>query len=66
MFSAAQTSGSGRSPPAKSMSTHLFVCPECTQEIEVNGPMREAILSGGCPVCAASAEAACFEALSEH
>lgn len=48
------------------MSTHLFVCPECTQEIEVNDPMREAILSGGCPVCAASAEAAYFEALPEH
>ncbi len=66
MFPAAETSGTGRSPPAQSMSTHLFVCPECTQEIEVNDPMREAILSGGCPVCAASAEAAYFEAVSEH
>lgn len=44
------------------MSTYIFVCPDCKQEIEVNTSMREAILSSGCPVCTRSAEAANFEA----
>lgn len=47
------------------MSTYLFVCPDCTQEIEVNASMREAILSSGCPVCTAAAETADFEAETE-
>lgn len=44
-----------------SMSTYIFACPECGQEIEVNAPMREAILSSGCPVCTEAAETAHFE-----
>ncbi len=43
------------------MSTHIFVCSGCGQEIEVNASMREAILASGCPVCTEPAEAACFE-----
>ncbi len=43
------------------MSTYIFVCPACTQEIEVNASMREAILSNGCPVCTETAETAHFE-----
>lgn len=45
------------------MSTYIFVCPGCEQEIEVNEPMREAILSSGCPVCAEGVEKAHFDAL---
>ena len=36
------------------MSRYEFTCPECGQEIEVNESMREATLTHGCPVCAAS------------
>lgn len=43
------------------MSTYIFACPECSQEIEVNTSMREAILSSGCPVCTEAAETADFE-----
>ncbi|WP_290818874.1 zinc ribbon domain-containing protein [Halovivax sp.] len=38
------------------MSEYEFVCPECAQEIEINGPMREAILANGCPVCSAAVD----------
>jgi predicted nucleic acid-binding Zn ribbon protein len=48
----------GRDP---TMSTYIFVCPDCKQEIEVNASMREAILSSGCPVCTESVETAHFE-----
>lgn len=44
------------------MSTYIFVCPDCKQEIEVNASMREAILSSGCPVCTGTVETAHFEA----
>ncbi|MFO7927495.1 MAG: DUF7560 family zinc ribbon protein [Halobacteriota archaeon] len=44
------------------MSTYIFVCPDCKQEIEVNASMREAILSSGCPVCTEAVETAHFEA----
>jgi len=35
------------------MKEYEYVCQECGQQIEVNGPMREAILNNGCPVCSA-------------
>lgn len=35
------------------MQEYQFTCPECAQEIDVNEEMRRAILSNGCPVCAA-------------
>lgn len=44
------------------MTTYVFRCPDCGQEIEVNASMREAILSSGCPVCTEPAESADFEA----
>lgn len=37
------------------MKEYEYVCQDCGQQIEVNGPMREAILQNGCPVCSASA-----------
>ena len=43
------------------MTTYLFTCQACGQEIEINGPMREAILSSGCPVCTETVEAAAFD-----
>ncbi|CAI48869.1 small CPxCG-related zinc finger protein [Natronomonas pharaonis DSM 2160] len=47
------------------MSEYIFSCPGCGQEIEVNGSMREAILSSGCPVCTTGVEKAAFESTSE-
>lgn len=42
------------------MTEYEFACPECGQQIEINAPMREAILSNGCPVCSASVSAEHF------
>lgn len=44
------------------MTSYVFVCDECGQRIEVNGSMREAILSNGCPVCTTAVDQADFEA----
>jgi predicted nucleic acid-binding Zn ribbon protein len=43
------------------MSEYQFACPVCGQGIEINGPMRDAILSNGCPVCSAAVDDAAFE-----
>lgn len=43
------------------MTTYTFTCPDCGQEIEVNGSMREAMLSSGCPVCTEPVDTADFE-----
>lgn len=43
------------------MSTYIFSCPDCGQEIEVNGSMREAMLASGCPVCTEPVGASDFE-----
>lgn len=45
------------------MNTHLFVCPACEQEIEVDTSMREAILESGCPVCTEATEEEHFESV---
>lgn len=37
-----------------SMQEYEFTCPECGQQIAINDPMRDAILTNGCPVCSAS------------
>ncbi|ODR81000.1 transcriptional regulator [Haladaptatus sp. W1] len=36
------------------MNEYEFTCSECGQQIEINGPMREATLTHGCPVCGAA------------
>ena len=41
--------------------TWLFSCPGCTQTIDVNEPMRSAILERGCPVCGDPVEQSSFE-----
>jgi len=37
------------------MKEYEFVCQDCGQQIEVNGPVQQAILENGCPVCSTSA-----------
>lgn len=41
-------------PQEAAMGEYLFTCPECGQCIELNGPMRDATLTHGCPVCGAA------------
>lgn len=48
------------------MPEYVFVCPECTQSIEVNREMKRAILDGGCPVCTAQIGAEDFEELEQE
>lgn len=43
------------------MTKYIFTCPDCGQEIEVNGSMREAMLASGCPVCTEPVETADFD-----
>lgn len=38
------------------MTEYQFACPECSQEISVNENVREAIITNGCPVCAAQVD----------
>lgn len=35
------------------MQEYEFTCPDCGQHIAINAPMRDAILTNGCPVCSA-------------
>ncbi|WP_440770763.1 DUF7560 family zinc ribbon protein [Natronorubrum sp. DTA28] len=37
-----------------STQTYEFTCPDCQRAIPVTGPMREATLSSGCPICGRS------------
>jgi len=39
------------------MKEYEFICPECDQRIRLNPPMREAILTNGCPICTATVTA---------
>jgi len=41
---------------SEDMTEYQFTCPECNQEIAVNENVRAAIISNGCPVCAAQIE----------
>jgi putative FmdB family regulatory protein len=42
------------------MTEYEFRCPACGQQIEINGPMRDAILANGCPVCSSAVAAEHF------
>lgn len=42
------------------MQEYEFDCPDCGQHIEVNDPMRDAILTNGCPICSAAVTADAF------
>jgi len=35
------------------MTNYTFSCPECRQHVEVNDPMRDALLRAGCAICGA-------------
>lgn len=37
-----------------------FVCPECAESLEVNGPMKELLIEKGCVVCGADVTADAF------
>lgn len=41
-----------------------FVCPERNEQFEVDGEMRGALLTSGCPVCGAPVSADDFVSLS--
>ncbi|UVE51624.1 zinc ribbon domain-containing protein [Haloferax larsenii] len=45
-----------------SQQEYEFTCPECGQQFEVNGGMRDALLERGCPVCAATVPNDAFSA----
>ena len=37
-----------------------FVCPACDESLQVDGPMRDALLETGCVVCSGEVTAASF------
>ena len=39
-----------------------FVCPECAETLEVNGPMMELLIEEGCVVCGADLTENAFSA----
>lgn len=41
-----------------------FVCPECGEQITVNGGVREALLENGCLLCDAALSASDFRPVS--
>lgn len=43
---------------------YTFVCPACDESLEVNDPMREALLERGCVICGASVTAEAFTRVS--
>lgn len=51
----------GEENKALSMKEYEFTCSECGQQIAVNEEMMRAILTNGCPVCAASVTDSDFE-----
>ncbi|MFB6160524.1 MAG: hypothetical protein ABEJ61_05025 [Haloferacaceae archaeon] len=40
--------------------TYAFDCRACAESLEVNEPMKEALLANGCVVCGAPVTAAAF------
>lgn len=43
--------------------THTFVCPACDEHLEVNEPMRRALIDNGCVVCRAELTTCAFTRL---
>jgi hypothetical protein len=39
---------------------YTFVCPECAETLEVNGPMKEVLIEKGCVICGATVSAEAF------
>ncbi|MEF8801904.1 MAG: zinc ribbon domain-containing protein [Halolamina sp.] len=42
------------------MTKYEYACVDCGQQLVVDGRTREAILTNGCPTCAAAAQAEYF------
>lgn len=42
------------------MIEYQYLCVDCGQQLDVDGTTREAILTNGCPTCAAPAQEDCF------
>ena len=40
--------------------THTFGCPECGEDLEVNGPMKDALIENGCVLCGSIVTAEAF------
>lgn len=43
---------------------YRFACPECEETLEVNGPMREALLDRGCVICGSAVSPRAFSRTS--
>ena len=39
---------------------YVFRCPDCAEEIELNEPMKAAIVESGCVICGASVTESAF------
>ncbi len=44
-----------------STGNYRFECPECAENIEVNEPMKEAIVASGCIICGTAVTDGSFE-----
>lgn len=44
--------------------TFTFECPECSENLEVNEGMKEALLEHGCVLCGAALSTAAFQSKS--
>lgn len=47
-------------PQPSGQDRYTFVCPECTEEIAVDEPMRTALLESGCVACGSAVPTAAF------
>ncbi|WP_436345762.1 DUF7560 family zinc ribbon protein [Natronorubrum sp. FCH18a] len=45
-----------------STKTYEFTCPDCQRSIPVTGPMRDATVANGCPLCGRPVTGTHFEA----
>ncbi len=50
---------------SKEVEEYTFVCPECTESLQVNGSMMDALVEKGCVICGAAVTAAAFTRASD-
>lgn len=43
-----------------------FECPVCSESLEVNDPMKQALINNGCVICGAGVTSNAFTPLSSH
>lgn len=46
--------------------THAFDCPECGEDLEVNEPMKAALIERGCVICGATVSSDAFTHTSDQ